>query len=139
MQKLALALSLLLFAACSSPAPSTTGIDWNRADEHWSVHVVTLDEDGDERVTRVWLAVEGSDGTIRTGDSRWWGNLLRDPACRLRIDGVDYPLRAQPVSEAADKIRIDEAFAAKYGWYESLMFPQERGETHENYARLVAE
>ena len=34
-------------------------------------------------------------------------------------------------------VRIDEAFLEKYGGWERMMFSQERGETHTNYARLI--
>ncbi len=124
--------------ACASAPVSREPIDWSAADERWSLHIVTVDPDGDERVTRIWLASVDGAGAIRTGDSRWWANLRRDPACRIRVLDVDYPVRAEFVTEHEVKARIDDAFVAKYGWFERLLFPQERGETHENYARLRA-
>jgi hypothetical protein len=42
------------------------------------------------------------------------------------------------VTEPSEKIRIDEAFLEKYGGWERMLFPQDRGETHTNYARLDA-
>jgi hypothetical protein len=127
-----------LLLACVTPTVAPEPIDWSSADEHWSLHIVTLDEDGDERATRIWLALVDGRGTIRTGDSRWWQNLQRDPACRIRLDGVDYPLQAEFVTDPVGRVRIDDAFLTKYGGWERLMFPQERGKTHENYARLQA-
>lgn len=129
---------LVGLAACATPAPATNAIDWSTAASPWSSFIVTVDEDGDERVTRIWLASVDGHGVLRTGDSRWWANLERDPACRVRIDGVDYALRAERVSDRATKIRIDEVFLEKYGWQERLLFPQARGETHDNYAWLRA-
>lgn len=111
-------------------------IDWQTADAHWSLHVVTVDADGDERVTRIWLANVDGVGTLRTGSSRWWKNLQRDPNFRVRMQGTDYPVRAEFVTEHEEKALIDDAFAEKYGWLDRLMFRQERGETHENYARV---
>ena len=97
---------------------------------------MTVDPDGDERVTRIWLALGDGEGTVRTGDSRWWQNIKRDPNCRIRVLGSDHPLRVEVVAEYEDKARIDDAFVEKYGCLERIMFRQERGETHENYARL---
>jgi hypothetical protein len=134
---IAIAMGLAWVACASRPVPSgQEPIDWQAADEHWSVYIVTVDSDGDERVTRIWLAVVDEDGTLRTGDSRWWQNLERDPNCRIRLQGIDYPVRAEFVTEYEAKARIDDAFSEKYGWLNRVMFRQERGETHENYARL---
>lgn len=137
MRGLAFAVLVALATSGCGSVPLAPGpIDWGAADEQWSLHIVTVDADGDERVTRVWLALVDGEGAIRTGDSRWWKNLQRDANCRLRWKGADHPVRAEFVTDRAGRERIDEAFAAKYGWWERTMFPQERGETHENYARL---
>jgi hypothetical protein len=137
MQRLASILFVALFSsACGSVPVAPEPIDWRAADDRWSLHIVTVDPDGDERVTRIWLANVDGEGTLRTGDSRWWQNLQRDANCRIRVEKVDYPVRAEFVTDRQGRIRIDEAFAEKYGWWERRMFPQERGETHENYARL---
>ena len=140
MKSLASILLVIALGCVSGPVPVATGpIDWRAADESWSLHIVTVDPDGDERVTRVWLAVEDGAGTVRTGDSRWRHNLERTPSCRIRLRGTDYPVRAQPVTEPAERARIDDAFARKYGWLENTLFRGDRGETHENYARLEAD
>ena len=131
-------LALAIGLACASgPGIIATGpIDWEAAADRWSLHIVTVDPDGDERVTRIWLAIVDGEGTLRTGDSRWWENLKRDLNCRIRLLGNDYPLRAEFVTDHENMARIDDAFVEKYGWVERMMFRQERGETHENYARL---
>jgi len=127
---------LAALLGCAGVPVAQQPIDWQMANESWSVHIVTLDEDGDERVTRIWLAAVDGEGALRTGNSRWWANLNRDASCRVRVNGIDYPVRAEFVGDLAQKIRIDEAFGEKYGWMERMMFRQERGETHENYAEL---
>jgi hypothetical protein len=137
MKHLAPLIFLAALACASGPVPvAGDPIDWDGADARWSLHIVTLDPDGDERVTRIWLAIADGVGSLRTGDSRWWQNLQRSPDCRIRLQGSDYALQAEFVTEHEEKAAIDEAFAVKYGWLESVMFPQDRGETHENYARL---
>jgi hypothetical protein len=128
-------LSLAIFA-CATPTTSPEPIDWQAANERWSVHVVTVDPDGDERVTRIWLAMVGDETMLRTNDSRWWQNIVRNSKCSLRLDRTDYALYTDPVVAPEERVRIDEAFLEKYGWMERMLFPQDRGETHENYARL---
>jgi len=128
---------IVLHACASGPVPvAQAPIDWSAANDRWSLHIVTLDPDGSERVTRIWLALVDGEGTFRTGDSRWWENLERDPNARIRVLEIDYPLQAEFVTEHEQKARIDDAFVEKYGWIERMMFPQDRGETHDNYARL---
>ena len=109
-------------------------VDVSALDSNWSLLVVTLDEDGDKRVTRIWIAIANGVPAIRTNERRWWKNLERDPAFHIRLDGVDYPVRAVEAVGEEDRIRIDEAFADKYGGWETLMFPQERGASHEHFA-----
>ena len=133
----ALALSALFLLACASPPEADRAIDWAEADDHWSIHIVTVDPDGGERVTQIWLALEGGQRVLRTGDSRWWANLERTSECVLRMGGLDYSMRSQTVDLAEERERIDRAFVEKYGWIERRMFPQEAGSTHENYARLI--
>jgi hypothetical protein len=132
--------SILLIAclACASARISTDPIDWRSTDEQWSSHIVTIDPDGSERVTRVWLATVGDHGSVRTNDSRWWQNLQQDANCRIRRGGRDYPVHAEFVTEHAEKVRVDEAFEAKYGWQERLLFSREPGETHKHFATLHA-
>jgi hypothetical protein len=134
----ALYLVLLIAVGCANTtAPlATDPIDWPMLDDHWSLHVVTIDPDGDERVTRVWLAVVDGQGAIRTNESRWWRNLERDPRIRIRLSGTDYALRSESVTDLEARARIDEAFLAKYGRWERMMFSQERGKTHVHYATL---
>jgi len=110
-------IALLTLLACASSVPlALEPIDWQTADDPWSIHIVTLDADGAERVTRIWLATVDAQGSLRTGDSRWWANLQRDPNCRIRLQGTDYPVRAEFVTEHEAKARIDDAFVEKYGW-----------------------
>lgn len=127
----------VLGLACASAVPiAQQPIDWRAADDRWSLHIVTLDPDGGERVTRIWLATLDGRGALRTGNSRWWQNLERDASSRIRLLGIDYPVRIEVVTEHEERARIDDAFVEKYGWLERTLFRQERGETHQNYARL---
>lgn len=131
-------LACALACASGSVPVAQEPIDWQAANDRWSLHIVTVDPDGDERVTRIWLAVVDDEGALRTNDTHWWRNLERDRQCRIRLLGVDHPVRAEFVTEHEEKARIDDAFVEKYGWMERLLFAKERGTTHENYARLHA-
>lgn len=138
MKNLLLAVCLMSLSCASVSRPLASGPpDWEAIDDQWSLQVVTIDPDGDERVTRIWIAVLDGEGLIRTGESRWWSNLQRDPSIRIRLSGTDRAFRAELVTETADKVRIDQAFLEKYGRWERMLFSQERGETHVNYARLL--
>jgi hypothetical protein len=71
-----LCLLRLLCLSCAGPQLSADPIDWQRTDEDRSVHIVTLDPDGSERSTRIWLASVGDRGALRTGDGRVWRTSL---------------------------------------------------------------
>ena len=133
---IAVAAGLACVSGSVTAANEPTGL--RAAAERWSVHIVTQDPDGDERVTRIWLAALAGVGVIRTGDSRWWRNLERDRNCRIRVSGTDTPVRVEFVAELEEKARIDDVFLEKYGWQERAFIWGDRGETHENYMRVHA-
>ena len=128
----------LLGLACASVPVSSESVEVAAIDDHWSLHVVTGDPGGKDRVTRIWIATVGGVPVLRTGDSRWWANLERDPAIRIRLSGMDHLYRIESVTDFGERVRIDQAFLEKYGRWERMMFSQERGKTHTNYARLIA-
>jgi hypothetical protein len=130
-------LLLTLTIACAGVRPAESPIDWG-ALEDWSVFVVTLDQDGSQRVTRIWVAVVDGAGAIRTKDSRWWANLQRGSVCALRVGGVDYPVAVEVVTDPGLRGRIDAAFHAKYGWQDRLASGAERAASADPYMRLTA-
>lgn len=136
MKKFAL-LVCFLSLACASVPVSTESVDVAAIDDHWSLHVVTVDPGGKDRVTRIWIATLKGVPVLRTGESRWWENLERDPAIRIRLSGTDHSYRIESVTDFDERVRIDEIFLEKYGRWERMMFSQERGKTHTNYARLI--
>jgi hypothetical protein len=109
---------LLLVIACLLIAgPALAGApEWAAVADEETVHVVTTDEDGDVRETKIWVLVLDDVGYIRTSRSTRWGdNVERDPDIALRVAGADYPLRASFVEEDAERARIVAGFEAKYG------------------------
>jgi hypothetical protein len=127
----------LLLAGCAAPPLASTPIEWSEADR-WSVHVVTQDADGDSRVTRVWIVVLDGAGIIRTQQSRWRKNIERGSPVRLRIEGRDYPVRVEDLTDPGVRMRIDEKFAEKYGWQEKMVISEDRAATEDHYMRLTA-
>jgi len=137
LQSLVAALAACTALACASVPAAEDPIDWEGVSRHWSVHLVTLDADGDERVTRVWIALYQGIGAIRTNHTRWLANLQRDPDLRLRVDGLDHPMHVVFVDEPAAIEVIDRAFLEKYGWQERLLMGEQGREAHAFFLLLV--
>jgi hypothetical protein len=109
---------LVIAVACATRVPPTsaTTIDWAAVADEGTPTIVTQDPDGDERVTKLWVVVVDGEGLIRTGDSRWFRNIERDPDVVFWIGGYAYPLRAELVTDDSVKKRAGDAFREKYGW-----------------------
>ena len=136
-RSLVAALGACAALACASIPIAEDPIDWPAVAEHWSAHVVNLDADGDERVTRVWIALYQGSGAIRTNHTRWLANLQRDRDLRLRVDGVDRPMRVEFVDDPAAIEAIDRAFLEKYGWQERMLMGEQGREAHAFFLLLV--
>lgn len=108
--------ALSLPAAAQSPRP-----DWDALADVETVEVLTLDADGDLRETTVWLAVVDGQGFLRTGSTTWGENVVRDPEIGVRVDGVDYLLRADFIEDEGLRERVERAFREKYGWQDSFI------------------
>jgi hypothetical protein len=112
-----------------------TALDWDSVAGEGVATIVTRDPDGGERVTKLWLAVVDGEGLIRTGDSRWFQDIERDPNVVFRIGGYAHPLRAELVTDEALEKRANAAFREKYAWQDRLIHPF--GEPDKNVMRLV--
>jgi hypothetical protein len=112
----------VLCAALWLPLAATAeGPDWDAVAEVGTIEVVTRDQDGDVRETTVWFAVVDGQGFIRTGGSTWGENVSRDSSVVLRIEGVEYPLRADFIEDETLRARIITAFREKYGWFDGFV------------------
>lgn len=109
---------VLLLALGAAPAAA---VDWRPFEEERVVQIVTFDEDGDRRDTKIWVVVLDDAGYIRTNDSRWLANIRRDPEVQLRVRGYEYLMRADEVEDPAVKERVEEAFKEKYGLLQRMM------------------
>ncbi|MGH7337671.1 MAG: DUF2255 family protein [Myxococcota bacterium] len=110
------ALLSLALALAAYPARAAEP-NWDQVAEVGTVEILTHDEDGDARETKIWFVVVDGQGFIRTGNSNWVENIRRDPRdVVLRIEDREYPLRAEFIENDGLRERVVAAFRAKYGW-----------------------
>lgn len=100
---------------------SAAEFDWAPLAEEGTVEILTVDEDGETRETKVWVVVLDDAAWMRTNDSRWLANLRRDPACRVRVQERELPLRATEVGDPETYDRVEQAFKDKYGFVQKVM------------------
>ena len=128
--------SILLLALLMAALPAAAAApDWNALKDVETVEIVTTDEDGSSRDTTIWLAVVDGQGYIRTGNSTWKGNIERNPDVTLRVEETEYPVRAEFVSDADLKTRVEQTLRDKYGFSDSFIGIFRIGEP--NIMRLV--
>ena len=114
--------SAALLAALLIPLAAGAGRpDWEALADVGTLEVVTHDEDGDARETKIWLAVVDGQGFIRTGGTTWGDNVARDPNLVLRIEGVEYPLRAEFIEDEELRERVEAVFREKYGFSDRMV------------------
>lgn len=110
--KLATLAAALLF--CVASVAHADAVDWNAANQNDVIELLTTDADGKPRETKVWVAELDGRGYVRTNDSRWYQNFVRDPNGVIRYGDAEYPIRAEVVTDDALRTRVDEVFAKKY-------------------------
>jgi hypothetical protein len=111
MRNLGVAFAAVLLSAGVARAEA---LDWNSVHQHDVIEILTTDPDGATRETKAWVAALDSHGYMRTNDSRWFQNLVRDPNATIRVGDLEYPVRAEVVRDAALRARVDAVFAEKY-------------------------
>jgi hypothetical protein len=112
------AIALALALAGASPA---FAVDWSKHAAEQVVRVVTSDEDGAARTTKVWIVVVDGEAYLRTGGTRWGKNVERNPDVRLLAEGAEYDLRVEFVSDEALRARVTQALREKYGWSDRMV------------------
>ena len=112
---LALAVATFALAAVAAEPP-----DWNAVKDLDTVSVATTNPDGTLRYTTVWLVVVDGRGYIRTGDTTWGANVVRDPNVTLVIGDREYALRVDFVEVEDERALVMAAFNAKYGWTDTV-------------------
>ena len=122
LQAILLLIAFILIAPVTG-AEGGDAVEWDRYAEEGTVEVITTDEDGSARVTKVWLAVVDGRGYIRTGKTRWGGNLERNPELRLRIGETELPLRVEFVTDPTERDAVKAALRAKHGFSDWVLNP----------------
>lgn len=84
------------------------------------VEIETQDENGDARRTKIWIVSQGDKIYIRTTDSIWHGNLVREQRAVLYADLGSEAVSASLVSDAELQTAVNELFAEKYGFANTL-------------------
>ncbi len=100
---------------------SSVAFELDSLAEQSVIEILTHDEGGALRDTKVWVTVVAGAGYIRTNDSRWLANIRRGSDVALRVRGVERPFRAEESDDAELYGRVEEAFLEKYGWLQRLM------------------
>lgn len=112
-----LALGLVQLAG----TPRAVAFDWRPFEQERTIRILTHDEDGDPRETKVWTVVVDGVGYIRTTGSAWLENIQRNPEVQIRLRGYEYLMRAEVVRDAKTRARVEEAYREKYGFVQSTM------------------
>ncbi len=122
-----LALAVLVFAAPAAadsthPSPDSYP-DWEALADVEVIEVLTHDEDGDRRESKVWFVRMEGEVYLRTSESAWLENLRRDPNLGLRIWDVEYQARDLEVDtdELIEKVGV--ASRQKCGWQDAIIHP----------------
>jgi hypothetical protein len=97
--------------------------DWSELAEVRVPQLFTTTKEGELRVTKLWLVVVDGQGFVRTGDTRWFEDIERNPDVSLGAEGESHKLRATPVAEPHLRARVKAAFRAKYGWQDRVVHP----------------
>jgi hypothetical protein len=101
--------------------PAASAVDWSKHADEEVVQVVTTDEDGAARTTKVWIVVVDGEAYIRTGGTRWGKNVERNQDVRLLAQGAEYDLRVEFVTDEALRARVTQALREKYGWPDRML------------------
>lgn len=116
----AIAIGILVAGLAALPAFAEAP-NWDELADVPVIEVITHDADGELRETNVWFVRIDGATYLRTSRSRWLGNLRRDPNLVVRIEGREYPARAEEVTSPALIEAVDAASLEKYGWQERLI------------------
>jgi hypothetical protein len=86
-------------------------------DEGEIVTLTTVDDEGAERPTQLWIVEIDGRLYVRSSepDTRWLARLRTHPDVVLERDGRELELRAIPLDDAEVREAVNRAMARKYG------------------------
>ena len=111
--------AILVFAGTGTASADFP--DWNQYARVQTIEVLTIDPDGELRVTPVWFVLLNGEAYLRTSGSLWLDNLRRDPNLRLKIEGKVYEAQAEEIPGMGIVEKVDIASERKYGLQERLI------------------
>jgi hypothetical protein len=124
----------IALAASLAFAGTASAFDWTASREDSTVEIITLDEDGGKRETKIWIVVLDDAGYIRTNDSRWLANIRRGSAVQLRTKGgtkseteggtgsVETSVAVEIIDDDPTTYdQVEQAFKDKYGVPQKIM------------------
>jgi hypothetical protein len=111
----------MLLVSLGASAEEAVGSGLKAAADAEEVEILTRNEDASIKETTIWIVLVGGEAFIRTGSTRWYGNIERDPNVVLRIDGDELPLRAELVTDEPLLERVQTAFREKYGFSDRMI------------------
>lgn len=115
--RIAALLPCLFFVASPAARAGAPSIDPAALGAEPNIAVITLDEDGDLRERKAWIADVDGALYIRTTPASGWGrNFDREPAFTLRWAERELPMRAERVRDEAEAERVNARFREKYGF-----------------------
>ena len=91
-------------------------------DEGEIVMITTLDSQGRDQVTELWIVELPSGTFLRAGspDAAWLERLQAQPEVTLERDGAIARFRAVPENTGSIREKVNEAMSAKYGFADRL-------------------
>jgi hypothetical protein len=114
-------LATAALAAVALGAAPARALDWAAYRDEDVVEVLTDDEDGGRRETKVWCVVLDDAVFVRINDSTWLANIRRGSPVALRARDAVSDVSAEEVSDAALKARIEADYKRKYGTMQRVM------------------
>ncbi len=96
--------------------------DWSGWSDLETIEVTTVQEDGSEMVTTIWITVLEGTAYVRTSESSAWGNAVeKAETFGLRGGDEDRTVRATAINNDATRASVEDSFRQKYGFSDAMI------------------
>jgi hypothetical protein len=96
-------------------------VDWNEMVGVNTVTIITTTPEGTPRETTIWLVVLDGFPYVRTGSTRWAGDIAANADVKLDVGGRGFLMRAVPVTDPIVFDKVQRAMREKYGWADVMV------------------